>query len=571
MINNLIAPESVEPNMVKNPSAQTDEKGIHDIFSSVLNDYSIDFEFNENDLKNIPKNSPFIIVSNHPIKGIDSILMLKVISEARPDLKIINDVVLPKYYSVYRYFIIHNSKEFFRLLNSPTRQESIEYLREGKPIGIFPAGNGNPISLGANIKADPTWSTETIRFIKSAKVPIVPAFFMVKSSFSASFLKSNYWLLPPSLQNESEKKNRKITLRIGSPISLDDQNEFHNIDKFGRFLRTKVYCLRSPIEVTKFYLPGLRRQTKEEPIVAAINPEIISVEVAQLKTDYLLFNNQNYSVICAPADKMPNLITEIGRQRELTFREVGEGTNRSIDIDEFDLYYNQLFIWDNTLNKLVGAYRVGKGRDIIEQYGIKGFYIQSLFRIDPRATSLLEQSLELGRSFIVKEYQRQPLSLFLLWKGILYFLLKNPEYRYLVGPVSISNQYSKLSKTLIIKFVTENFFHKELSSLFKPRNGFKPKISNDIDILLENTKSNLNRLDNIIADIELDHYKVPVLLKKYLKLNAKIMGFNIDPKFNDALDGLIILDLMDVPYNVIQTLSKEINDETILKRFSNIN
>ena len=259
---------------------------------------------------------------------------------------------------------------------------------------------------------------------------------------------------------------------------------------------------------------------------------------------------------------------EIGRERELTFRQVDEGTNRSIDLDEFDLYYQQLFIWDNAGQSLVGAYRVGKGNEIMQQYGIKGFYIQSLFRVHDDAGNILSQSLELGRSFVVPAYQKQPLSLFLLWKGILYFLIKNPEYRYLIGPVSISNHYSKASKSLIIKFMMENFFHKELATLFKPRNAYKPKMKYDLDVLVENTKSNLNKLDSMISDIEFDNYKIPVLLKKYLKLNAKIIAFNIDPLFNNALDGLIILDVLDIPLHTIQNLSKEINDETLLSRFT---
>ncbi|MCK9209164.1 MAG: GNAT family N-acetyltransferase, partial [Salinivirgaceae bacterium] len=307
---------------------------------------------------------------------------------------------------------------------------------------------------------------------------------------------------------------------------------------------------------------------KVEPIAPPVSRNELRDEVEQIKKEYLLFDSGSFSVICCPSNKIPLMMHEIGRERELTFRQVDEGTNRSIDLDEFDLYYQQLFIWDNAGQSLVGAYRVGKGNEIMQQYGIKGFYIQSLFRVHDDAGNILSQSLELGRSFVVPAYQKQPLSLFLLWKGILYFLIKNPEYRYLIGPVSISNHYSKASKSLIIKFMMENFFHKELATLFKPRNAYKPKMKYDLDVLVENTKSNLNKLDSMISDIEFDNYKIPVLLKKYLKLNAKIIAFNIDPLFNNALDGLIILDVLDIPLHTIQNLSKEINDETLLSRFT---
>jgi hypothetical protein len=217
---------------------------------------------------------------------------------------------------------------------------------------------------------------------------------------------------------------------------------------------------------------------------------------------------------------------------------------------------------------LVGAYRVGKGNEIIEQYGLKGFYIRTLFKTNEKAIPLLYQSLELGRSFIVSQYQRQPLSLFLLWKGILYFLLKNPEYRYLIGPVSISNQYSEFSKSMIVKFMTDNFFNHEIAAYFKPRKSLKPKISKQMKTLLDNTQNNLNRLDDIIGDVELNHYKMPVLLKKYLKINARLLAFNIDPLFNNCLDGLILLDLYEVPQQFIQSLSKEIKRRTVLSRLN---
>jgi putative hemolysin len=465
---------------------------------------------------------------------------------------------------VQKYFLYYNSLQFFKL----TRKTTLETLKNGFPLGIFPAGEELTVPLYNNKTEDSPWNPETIHLIKAAKVPIVPAFFHAKSSLIKNFTQANYWLLPGENPSPVDLKNRTITLRIGSPISVDEQQEFQSIDKFGRFLRSKVHCLGSAVEIRKFYLPVLKREPKAQAIVEAIQANELNREVQKLKEKHLLFQNKNYSIVCCPTREMPLTMHEIGRLREITFRSVGEGTNREMDIDEFDLYYHQLFIWDDENKALVGAYRLGKGKEIIQNYGLKGFYIQSLFRIEPKAAQIMSQSLELGRSFITQPYQKQPLSLFLLWKGILYFLLKNPEYRFLIGPVSISNQYSTISKSLIIKFISNHFFNHEMAKMFKPRNAFKPNANYDIEILLENTQRNLNKLDSIIADIEFDNYKVPVLLKKYLKLNAEIVGFNIDPLFNNALDGLIFLDLLNVPYNTIESLSKELNDEAILKRFN---
>ncbi len=286
----------------------------------------------------------------------------------------------------------------------------------------------------------------------------------------------------------------------------------------------------------------------------------------------MLFQRNDFKVYCTASNNIPNVLKEIGRLREVTFREVGEGTNRSIDLDEYDLYYNHLFIWDSAEKKIVGAYRLGKGKDILAMYGKNGFYINSLFKIRKQFLPILNESIELGRSFIVKDYQKKPLSLFLLWKGILYFLITNPEYRFLIGPVSISGEFSKLSKTLIFQFIKSNYYNHQLAKYIKPKNKFRYKLKKiDISIILESTKNNIDKLDHFIEDIEPRNFKIPVLLKKYIQQSAKIIGFNIDPKFNNTLDGLVLMDLFQVPMDTIQSLSKELDDNSILDRFNAAN
>ena len=220
--------------------------------------------------------------------------------------------------------------------------------------------------------------------------------------------------------------------------------------------------------------------------------------------------------------------------------------------------------------KIAGAYRVGKSKDILQQYGIKGFYVQSLFKFDKKMIPTLAVSLELGRSFIIQEYQRKPLSLFLLWKGIFYFLLKNKEYRYLIGPVSISNSFSKFTKSLLVSFVKSNFYNDELAQYIKPRKQFKipKKHRPEIHCLVDEITNDIDRIDSIVREIEHDK-RIPVLLKKYISLNAKIIGFNVDPLFNDCLDGLMILDILNVPKEMIESFSKDLQNEQ--SEFSKIN
>jgi len=406
--------------------------------------------------------------------------------------------------------------------------------------------------------------------IKKANVPVVPIYFQGKNSRFFQLLGR----IHPKLQTLKlpseffKQRKRVIHIRIGSPITSKEQFEFSDIARYGRYLRTKTYALGTSLEVNKFFSVKRGRLKREEPIAAPVPVQKIEAEIARVIGRFSLFKIQNYNVICVPSVEIPNIMNEIGRLREITFREVGEGTNRSMDIDEYDLYYHQLFIWDDEERKIVGAYRVGKGKEIMDIYGIKGFYIQSLFRMHRRMYPILTQALELGRSFIIPEYQRKPMPLFLLWKGILYFLIKNPEYRYLVGPVSISNRFSNFSKELIIKFITEYYYNDKIARYIRPRKKFIVSLHHlDTDILIESA-SDLIKFDRIIKDIETAQNNMPVLLKKYLKQNGQIVGFNIDPKFNNALDGLLILDLFDVPPNTIAALSKEVNDEGLLERFA---
>ena len=178
-----------------------------------------------------------------------------------------------------------------------------------------------------------------------------------------------------------------------------------------------------------------------QKIIDPINTRLIKSELRQLEENYLLFSQGSFSVYCAPLCSIPFIILEIGRLREITFREAGEGTGNSIDIDQYDSHYHHLIIWDHINMKIAGSYRIGRGKDIMKQYGKNGFYTSSLFKMKEEFDLVLEYSIELGRSFIIKEYQRHPLSLFLLWKGIQRFLMQNPVYQYLIGPVSVSNNF----------------------------------------------------------------------------------------------------------------------------------
>lgn len=546
-----------------------------DFLKASLDVLEVKHEIIPEELKRLPQSGPFITVSNHPFGGVDGMLLLKLMLESgKDDIKLLSNFLIKKVPQIGKYVIAVDPFEggSHRSSNVTGLKMAYQQLEEGKPLGLFPAGEVSTYydNIDESRIVDKHWQLSMIKFIKNAKVPVVPIYFQGENSRLFHLLGLIHPLLrtaklPSELLN---KKNQTIRVRIGYPISIKEQEAFTDIEKYGRFLRLKTYALGSSLDVDKFFNYKLKAEPDPEPIIPPVPQEVIETEVGKLEENYLLFRSKNYAVVCAPSVEMPNLMTEIGRLRELTFRGVGEGTNRKIDVDEFDLYFWQLFIWDEDEKRIVGAYRAGKGKEIVERFGVNGFYIQSLFKIDKRFLPVLEQCIELGRSFVVPDYQRKPLPLFLLWKGILYFLIKNPEYRYLIGPVSISNRFSDFSKGVIISFMKSNYFDHNFARFIKSRNKFNIPINEEDFNLIFEDSNDLAKLDKFIQEVEPFDYRMPVLLKKYVKLNGKIIGFNVDPKFNNSLDGLLILDLFRVPVETITSLSKEINDKSILERFS---
>ena len=307
-------------------------------------------------------------------------------------------------------------------------------------------------------------------------------------------------------------------------------------------------------------------------IVTPVDNSLMIKEVDALReNDSRLLQSKNYEVFLAQADKMPNMLREIGRLREITFREVGEGTNEAIDLDVFDNYYHHMFLWDNDKKVLAGAYRMGLGSKIFERYGIDGFYLQNLFRFEPELYKMMSQSIEMGRAFIIKEYQQKPMPLFLLWKGIVHTTLRFPEHKYLIGGVSISNQFSNFSKSLMVEFMKSHYYDPYIAQYVYPKKEFKVKLKDaDKDFVFDEAAADLNKFDKFIDEIEPGALRLPVLLKKYIKQNARLVAFNVDPLFNNSVDGLMYIKIADLPESTVRPVMEEFQAE-LESKFSSQN
>jgi putative hemolysin len=541
-----------------------------EFLDGILSEFQIKFEIPEEDLKRLPKEGAYITISNHPLGGIDGILLLKLMLEQRSDFKIIANFLLHRIEPLKPYIMPVNPFEDRKDVKSSITgfKNAILHLREGHPLGVFPAGEVSTYRDG-KLVVDKPWEEAAMKLIKKAEVPVVPIYFHAKNSrLFYRLSKISDTLRTAKLPSELlTQKRRVIKVRVGRPISVKDQGEYDNLKDFSEFLRRKTYILSNTFEDRPKILDNLQSSLKApklpKRIVTPVDSEAMIAEVDNLREiGSRLLISKNYEVFLAAPKDIPNILREIGRLREITFREVGEGTNEAIDLDTFDTYYHHMFLWDNDKNIIAGAYRMGLGAQIFERYGIDGFYLQDLFRFEPELYKMMSQSIEMGRAFIVKEYQQKPMPLFLLWKGIVHTTLRHPKHKYLIGGVSISNQFSNFSKSLMIEFMKSHYYDPYVAQYVRPKKEFKVKLKDaDKDFVFDSTEADLNKFDKIIDEVEPGALRLPVLLKKYIKQNAKLVAFNVDPLFNNSVDGLMYIKIADLPESTVKPVMEEFQAE----------
>jgi putative hemolysin len=400
---------------------------------------------------------------------------------------------------------------------------------------------------------DPEWSDSIARLIRMTRAPVTPCYIHGNNGLMfqlAGFLhpRLRTALLPRQLTN---KAGHLIPIRVGETIGARKlANSDISDPELAGLLRLRSYMLGQ-----RFRKTGGKLEKNSEfhrPIAPKTRSGAeLETEIQALPQHQHLVDSDDMQVYYGHADQIPNLLQEIGRLREITFRETGEGTGKEQDIDLYDAYYIHLFIWDRKSQQLVGAYRLGMADQIAKKYGKKGLYTHSLFKYRHSLLQRLNPAIELGRSFIRKEYQRSFSPLLLLWKGIGAYISQNPQYRILFGPVSISGEYQTLSQQMMVTFLESNRYLPGLAREIKPRRPFRPTrdgwIRDEISSLRE-----IDLVSELISQVEPDNKGVPILLKQYLKMGGRILGFNLDPDFNNTLDGLIMVDLLQSPEKLLQ-------------------
>lgn len=540
-----------------------------DFADHLLEDLNVKCDYIPQELELLPKDEPFIIVSNHPFGGLDGIIMLHLFGRVRPDLRILTNFILSYIPNLENYFFPVNPFSENKELRSSLKGIRLakEHLKNGGVLGLFPAGEVSSNANKERIVKDIEWQHSIIKLIKSAGVPVVPIYFDGGNSKYFHMLgRINKLLRTIRLPGEVfNKKDKTISVRIGRPVSVAEIEEFVTIKDLGKYLWNRTYALESNMsdaqKLPEQNLPG-------EKIANAVDTDLLVAEIDSRGQD-LLFEVKDYACYLFKREDIPNLIRELGVRREEAFRAIGEGTNKEIDTDRYDEYYRHLVLWNKKDKAVIGAYRLGFGDEILNSYGLEGFYSHSLFRYKPEFKTYLKKAIELGRSFVTLEYQKDPLALMLLIKGLMYAVIRNPQVRYLIGPVSISSWYPIFYRSLMIHYLKLRHGRSAMAKWVNPKQKFVPDFHRvNVDSLLKGKLDSIEKFDRFIFRLSNNKFRLPTLLKKYIKINSRIVAYNVDPDFNNCVDGLIMLDIYEVPKQEIDSLSKEMEDKTaVYKRF----
>jgi putative hemolysin len=511
-----------------------------DFSTRALRELDVAVAIDDDELRRVPTAGPLIVVANHPFGALDGLLLLETLGRVRRDVKLLGNQLLrhipPLRDRLLLVDVFRRSTAVRR--NGAALRAAMRWLADGHCLAVFPAGEVAHEERDGRI-VDSPWQDTAAELARRTAATVVPVLFNGENSglFRAAgrvhpLLRTA--LLPRELW---AKRHSSVHVRIGTPIAPAALAAEPTAVARTQLLRRRVDDLSTPP-----YVGAAFRRPTLQPLAPRGMAAAIDANIEALQGQVLLESGA-FQVFCARADDLPAVLPEIGRLRELTFREAGEGTGLACDLDRFDRTYRHVFVWDRVRREIAGAYRVGATDEVMASAGIDGLYTRTLFDYDESLLAQIGPALELGRSFVQPQYQRDFSPLLLLWKGISRLVVLEPRYRRLFGVVSISDRYASTSRQLLLTFLQTTRFDANLGRLVKAKNPPSPPRH---DVVETTTVMRIEDVSALVRSIEPDGKDMPVLLRQYLKLNAKLLGFSVDPSFGNVLDGLIVVDLADV-------------------------
>jgi putative hemolysin len=546
----------------------------------------LDVRVEGNAVEEIPAQGPLIVAANHPHGALDGLALLDVIGRVRPDVRLVANHLLA---------CIPELRDLCFFIDPFERRDSVQrslaglraahlWLRRGGTLLIFPAGEVAHCRRADGTVVDSPWRPTVGRLARGTSARILPAsidgansrHFYILGRIHSLF---RTVLLPRELLNS---RGSSVSVRFGRVLNANELlTDEDTADSITQRIRDAVEAIRRGARPSHAQrapggarfsfsdtLPGAPiardgRRESPKPVVPPIDPARLDQDVRELPAAARLLTTGAFDVYCAEAAQIPHVLQEIGRLRESSFRAVGEGTGRPSDLDSFDQRYLHLFVWNQSAREVVGAYRIGRADEIVAASGVDGLYTRTLFRFDARLLNRLPPALELGRSFVRAEYQRDYSALLLLWKGICGFVQRHPRYRVLFGAVSISARYNDRTRDMLMRFLEQNHLHQQVAELVSSLHPYSPMYPrHDASAAAPRT---VEEADALVSQLEKDGRGMPVLLRQYLKLNARVLGFNVDPSFGDALDALMMADLVEVDARILRRYFGAAGARTLLE------
>ena len=514
---------------------------------TALKRLNIEYDCPAEELRLIPESGPVIVVANHPFGFADAAVIGALISEVRPDVRILTNSLLGSVPELQGHIIAVDNiggSDSSRANMGPLRR-CLEWLGSGGVLAIFPAGEVASLQLPQWGIRDPQWTANVVRLAKRSGAVVIPAYFHGGNSVAFHLA----GLVHPQLRTMMlphefiRKAGTRIAVSIGSPIPAERLAQAPGFREATEYVRARTHLLRyRKTAAPRIWLKKF--PVKQHAVSTAIDAGEMECEIAGLPASQCLHEQGENQVFVARARRIPAVMHEIGRLRELTFRACGEGTGTPLDLDSFDAHYEHLFIWNREKREIAGAYRLAGTDQVIKNHGVDGLYTSTLFRLHREFYGSIGPALELGRSFVRTDYQKSYVALLLLWKGLGHYVAQNPQYRILFGPVSISREYSESSRGLMVSYLRERHGNAQLSRMVQPGKKYKVRGAGECDPRnVSSLLCSLDELSDVIADIEPDGKRLPVLLRHYLNLGGQILDFSVDRKFSSVLDGLIVVDL----------------------------
>ncbi|HXJ89328.1 MAG TPA: GNAT family N-acyltransferase [Candidatus Binatia bacterium] len=517
----------------------------------LLAEMRIELKVHFADQGRIPAIGPVVVVANHPHGVLDGALLTVLLTRVRTDVKVLTNFVLGDVPELWDNCIFVDPFQTDRSAESNRKpiRAALAWLERGGMLAIFPAGEGSQWHMPTAHVADPEWNDTAVRLIRRTHATSLPVFFCGHNGVGFQLLGMIHPKLRTAflLQEFLNQEGKTVEVRVGSPVPVEAIQAIASDREATEYLRWRTYLLARRRKAGTSWPTVLRSKLAsriQEPIAEPVREDLLVREIRMLSGDRCLAESAEFSVHLGMARDIPQLLLEVGRVRELTFRSAGEGTGKSRDLDSFDEYYWHVLLWNKSKRELVGAYRAGNTAEILATRGIAGLYTSTLFHYDERLFQNLGPALELGRSFVRPEYQRQYAPLLLLWKGIARLISSHLEISILFGAVSISNDYSKASREMIYRFFQSRMQDDGLVGLIEPRRPFRSGLLRHWDCrAMCRALHDLDQLSEPITDVETDGKGLPILLRQYAKIGGKLLGFNVDRKFSNVLDGLVVVDL----------------------------